>query len=516
MGNPFSTLADTALRRYDRSDTLNYNKSRFLFNTLLIYSLTLLILPFFFLTVGFERFLGTIIIVSPFLTINLISFLLIYRVKHSVAASLIAVSAYLADTFIYFYRDPLDAVASFSFMILIIIVFAVLYSTTLISSLITAAYVISNGIHIYLHTHSTVLTPREISAIKTANIDSGMAAILIFVICFFTARFLNHAVAKSREESEKNREQYMLIKSLLETIGDVARKMSDSVLHTFQSADGLSESAQNQAAAIEEVSSTIEEISANATNASSQSKDQKTSMDRLIDRNRQLGLSIENLERYGQELSERFVHITGLAENGGRESALLDEINTTISDNSSQILSVVGIIEDFFERINLLALNASIEAARAGDQGRGFAVVADEIGKLSEHSALELKQITSIIEKNRSDVERGNIIIKNILSFITLLMDGLKEFQAKSVTTLREIGEQKEIKNQMDAEMDTVRINSDEIEQAMSEQDMALAEIVKSIDTTNNTIQEIAQNSLNLRKTAETLKSVGDDLLSRL
>lgn len=73
-----------------------------------------------------------------------------------------------------------------------------------------------------------------------------------------------------------------------------------------------------------------------------------------------------------------------MSRSGRGSSGSLDDINKKILTNSNDIRSITGIIDDFFERINLLSLNASIEAARAGEHGRGFAVVADEIGKLAE------------------------------------------------------------------------------------------------------------------------------------
>jgi methyl-accepting chemotaxis protein len=86
---------------------------------------------------------------------------------------------------------------------------------------------------------------------------------------------------------------------------------------------------------------------------------------------------------------------------------------------------ILKIINEISEQINLLSLNAAIEAARAGDAGRGFAVVADEISQLADRTAQSLKEIASLISINNREIGEGQQGVDDAMNVIGRLVEGI-------------------------------------------------------------------------------------------
>ena len=197
----------------------------------------------------------------------------------------------------------------------------------------------------------------------------------------------------------------------LYNVNEVSGQVSMGAGSLADAAQSLAEGATEQAGAVQQLQATITNITSMVDNTAEHTK---------------------NSSRQAQEYSAK-------ADEGRTEMNHLMEIMEQINETSEKISNIIGEIEDIASQTNLLSLNASIEAARAGDAGRGFAVVADQIRNLAEQSAKAAVNTKELIETSIHEIETGNQgaqstdqVLVGVVEAIRLLADSARGLEEAS------------------------------------------------------------------------------------
>jgi len=274
------------------------------------------------------------------------------------------------------------------------------------------------------------------------------------------------------------------LRNLIGEVNSSARVLADNAEQIKHASSEVAIAAEHQADATSSMAAAIEELTVSSNHISDSARD---------------------TEQYSRESM-------ALAEEGSQRveqaTVAIQKIASTVSDASgrihaleeraTQVSSIANVIKDIAGQTNLLALNAAIEAARAGEQGRGFAVVADEVRKLAERTSLATTEIEQMIQGIQSDtigaVHAMNAALPEVEHGVTLAghaSESLQGIGAGSARTLERIGE----------------VASATREQSTASTSIAqrVEEIAQMVDETTSTIRSTAESADQLEQIARSL-----------
>ncbi len=280
------------------------------------------------------------------------------------------------------------------------------------------------------------------------------------------------------------------IGQLQEIIGGVQRdieQVSVASATLAANAHNIERSSQDQSEAASSTAATVEQITVSIGRVAESSRE-TASVSREEDRLAEAG------ERSVREFSEEIRSIASSVSDSARQIEDLGE-------HSNKIGGIVNVIKEIADQTNLLALNAAIEAARAGEQGRGFAVVADEVRKLAERTASATREISSMI----GSIQTGTREVVESMNTHRGKIQGGVERASSAASTLAEIrlGARKTME-----QVDAIVLATQEQSGASKQIACNVEAIARMSETNVTTVGETARAAVDLERLSAAVKAV--------
>lgn len=293
---------------------------------------------------------------------------------------------------------------------------------------------------------------------------------------------------------------YSLVKPINRLMNQFVNKLSEHSVQLKAASTQLAKSSENLFDDVTTQSSSLEDTTSSIHDMTQQTKEANKSVDLTSEAMNDVTEIIEQSTKNAESARNVSLEAKNVAEKGVDTMSRIVTSMEEIRDKSKEITIIVELINEITQQTKMLATNAAIEAARAGDQGKGFAVVADQVSQLAENSKNAASQINLLIKQSATEADDGHELAEKG-------RDTLNEILSKSVQVSELVNQIFEFMSNQAGKVDDVKQLMENLKGITKKEQLSMEQISAALEELDKITQSNASNAEDSSSTANQMNS---------